>query len=329
MIRKPTSQQIIAALDEIIIALEAGAPLPVSDAIKTAFYCFDPEALADDPDIEPVDLARILDTLTAEDLPTFQRAREAISTREQAWLGFKIVTDPAVICDSVDTAVVGIAGEGQGSADVLPGVFFTTEDRQIVFGREYSPRDRKQMLDITRGPHMHNNQYAGVAWTSIDLEPQGRVVMFGAGNVSSHLETIAQLVGFETIVIDYDENYINELRFPHSTRMVVPSFDEIDGLEIGFDDYLCILTRGHMHDPEVLAYAVDTSAGYIGMMGNPMKNEHVYDLLVERGIDRSLFAKDRFFAPIGVRFGGKTPPELAMSIAAQLVQVRNDRRKKP
>ena len=327
MTRKPTPQALIAAFDEIIFALEAGGAPTQSDTITNALCCFDPEVLADDPDIDPSDLTDILGTLTKDDLPTFIRARKAVMDHEQAWLGFKIVTDPEVACNSEDTEVVGITGEGQGSADALPGVFFATEDKQIVFGREYSKRDRKQMLDITRGPHMHNNQYAGLAWTSLSLEPQSRVIMFGAGDVSSHLELIARLIGFETVVIDFDESYLNETRFPHSARILVSGFDEIPDLDVTFDDYLCVVTRGHMYDPEALTYSLRTPAGYIGMMGSAGKNERVYELSAQSGVDHTLFSAERVHAPIGFKFGGKTPPELAISIAAQLIQVRNDRRK--
>ena len=327
MTKRPSPTELIAALDEVIAALEAGATPLISDVITTAFYCFNPEVLTDDPDIKPADLSSVFATLGAGDLPTFKRARAAVENREQAWLGFKIVTDSTVVCDSEDTAVMGISGEGQGSADALSGVFFVADDKQIIFSREYSRRDRKQMLDITQGPHMHNRQYAGVAWTSIELEPKARIIMFGAGDVSAQLAVIARLIGFETLVIDYDEDYLNEVRFPTSERIRITGFDEIPDLNVGFDDYLCVLTRGHMHDPEAIAYAVHTPAGYIGMMGNPMKNERVYSLVEERGVDRSLLEADRLYAPIGFKFGGKTPPELAISICAQLIKIRDSRRK--
>ena len=327
---KPTSQQLLTALDEIISALAAGCVPQISDAILQAFTCFDPAVLADDPDINPEDLILILNALTIDDLATFKRARTAVENHEQAWLGFKVVTDPAVACDSSDTAVMGIIGEGQGSADALPGVFFAAVDRQIVFGRQYSVRDRKQMLDITRGPHMHNRQYAGLAWTSLDLEPTSRVIMLGAGDVSAQLEITARLVGFETLVIDYDESYLSEIRFPHSERVLIPSFDEMPDLGITFDDYLCVLTRGHMYDPEALIYALQTPAGYIGMMGCASKNECVFSLAAQRGIDPAAFEDSRLHAPIGFKgVGGKTPPELAINITSQLIQIRNDRRKKP
>ena len=330
MTSRPTQQQLVAALAEIISALKAETKPTMSDAVATAFSCFSPEALAEDPDIKPTDLIRILNMLTIGDLPTFERALAAVTNREQAWIGFKIVTDASVACDSTDTEVTGFSGEGKGSADALAGVFFASEGKEIVFSRTYSARDRKQMLDITRGPHMHNRQYAGLAWTSQSLEPRQRVIMFGAGDVSSQLEIVARLVGFETIVIDDDANYLSEERFPNSQRVLVPSFNEIGDLEVGFDDYLCVLTRGHMYDPEALTYAVSTPAGYIGMMGTPLKNERVYELAEQKGVDPELFKAERLFAPIGFKFiGDKSPAGLAVSIVAQLLQVRSDRRKKP
>ncbi|MDR2492706.1 MAG: XdhC family protein [Coriobacteriales bacterium] len=324
-----TPALLVDALDELASALREGTKPLVSACIRQAFSCFDEEVLAGDPDISPQDLDMIVASLSPEDLPTLLRAREAVVGNEHAWLGFKIVTDPKRVCDSEDTAVAGFAGTGCGSADARPGVFFATQDKQIVFGRDYSARDRKQMLDITRGPHMHSTQYAGVVWASIPLEAQGRVIMFGAGDVSSELALLAHRCGFAgTVVVDNDESYLTASRFALSERVLVSDFDAIGDLGVTPSDYLCVLTRGHMHDPEALAYALATPAGYIGMMGSAGKNERVYELVEERGVELSKVAAGRVHAPIGIRFGGKTPPELAVSIVAQLIQVRDDRRKK-
>ena len=330
---KPTQATLKSVLEQMVTVLEAGQTLELSDVMRQTFYCFSPEALAGDPDIKVSDLDNIIAQLSAADIPTLKAAQSAIAEGRQAWLGFKIVTNPAVVLDSVDTSAWNFNGPGQGSSDDRPGLFFCTSDRQVVFGREFSPRDRRQMLDITRGPHMHNRQYAGVAWTSIALEPQGRIIMLGAGDVSVALQKIAQLCDFDTVVVDDDAEYLNEQRFPLSRRELLPSWDIGDlattlaKLAVNEHDYLCVITRGHSYDTEALFWAVSTQAAYIGMMGNPMKNERVFALAAEAGAAPELFCAERIHAPIGFKLGGKTPPELAVSIIMQIIQVRNDRRK--
>jgi xanthine dehydrogenase accessory factor len=315
------ARSLATTIQSIIEALEAGAKPTVS---PEEFPCFLPEALVGNPDISSDYLQTIIASLDTGDIPTFKFALAQIGRDTPAWLGFKIVTNPALALDSVDTKVVGIEGKGQGSADTLPGVFVATEDSQIVFSRPYSYRDELQMLDITRGPHMHNEQYAGVAWLSVPLEQSGRVFMFGAGEVSHWLERMAQDVDFETIVIDDNADYLNPERLPLSKLVLIESFDAIGDLGITPADYVLVLTRGHMHDPEALVYGIRTGAQYVGMMGCAEKNARVFDFAEEQGIAREQL--EATHTPIGLRFGAKTPAELALCIAAELVKTRFEAR---
>ena len=295
------------------------------EATPEELYCFTAEALEGNPDVTPDDLDVILDSLGPADIPTFDAALEKMATGAYAWLGFKIVTNPAIACDSEDTEVVSISGEGEGSADALPGVFVTTEDRKIIFSRPYSLRDSMQMLDVTRGPHMHSEQYEGVAWLSIPLKPSGIVYIFGAGEVSHYLEKMAQDCDFPTVVIDDDEEYLNEKRLPLSRRVLVESFEDLPDLGVTSEDYVLVLTRGHMYDPEVITYGIRAGAHYVGMMGCLDKNERVFAMARGKGVtDEQLRAT---YTPIGLKFGAKTPAELALCIVAELVQVRYNKRK--
>jgi xanthine dehydrogenase accessory factor len=287
--------------------------------------CFTAQALEGNPAVSPSDLGRVLDSLGPADLPTFAAALEALDAGEVAWLGFKLVTDPVLALNSADTEVVGITGEGEGSADAQCGVFVVGADGRIVFSRPYSKRDGFQMLDATSGPRMHNEQYAGVAWLSLPLERTGTVYVLGAGEVAHFIERMAQDCDFETVVIDYDAAYLNAERLPHSRRVLIGSFADIPDLGITEEDYVLVLTRGHMYDPEALVYGIRTGAHYVGMMGCAQKNERVFALAEAQGISREEL--DATHTPIGLRFGAKTPAELALCIVAELVQVRYENRR--
>jgi xanthine dehydrogenase accessory factor len=181
------------------------------------------------------------------------------------------------------------------------------------------------MLDITRGPHMHSEQYAGVAWLSVPLEPEGRVYIFGAGEVPLWTARLAKQVGFATTVLDDDGDYLSEQRFAHSQRVLLSSFAKLPELGISEPDYVLVLTRGHMHDPEALVYAIQAGAHYVGMMGCASKNARVFELARDKGISQEQL--EATHSPIGLKFGAKTPPELAISIVAELIQDRYCRRK--
>jgi xanthine dehydrogenase accessory factor len=310
-------QTLIAIRDALV---EGRQPQATAEELP----CFMAEALQGNPDVSQDYLDVILSSLGPQDIPTIEAAIKGLYTEEPTWLGFKVVTDPALAVDSTDTAVVGIEGKGEGSADALPGVFVATEGKEIIFSRPFSRRDSFQMLDITRGPHMHNEQYAGVAWLSLPLQRSGVVYVFGAGEVAHFVERMAQDCDFETVIIDDDEAYLNAERLPLSRRILIESLADIPDLGITPADYVLVLTRGHMRDPEALIHGIKVGAQYVGMMGCLEKNERVFAMAEEKGISHELL--ETVHAPIGLKFGAKTPAELALCIVAELVKIRYENR---
>lgn len=236
-------------------------------------------------------------------------------------MGFKIVYDVDGAISNTDNEVTKKYGD-TGSADGEPLVFFCNDESEIVASRPYSPRDMFQMKDITRGPSMHNEQFEGLTWTSTPLFEPVHVWLLGASDVSSEVATLADHVGFAVTVVDYDPAYVNERRFPLAERIVLPggNFDALDDLEVTPHEYVCILTRGHMFDPEGCVWATKHGAHYVGMMGCAGKNDTVHDLVMASGATEEDWARVR--RPIGLKFGAKTPAELAIAIVAELVDVR-------
>lgn len=148
----------------------------------------------------------------------------------------------------------------------------------------------------------------------------GRVHLAGAGHVALATARIAAFVGFEVVVMDDRQEFANSERYPEASRVrVLDSFTDCIN-DLGPDDYVIIVTRGHLHDREVLAQALRTGAGYIGMIGSRRKRAAVYDSLRQDGFTDADLA--RVHCPIGLAIGADTPEEIALSIMAELVQVR-------
>lgn len=150
----------------------------------------------------------------------------------------------------------------------------------------------------------------------------GSVVIFGAGHISQELAPLTGRVGFRTVVLDDREEFANRERFPAVDEIhVLESFERaMDVLEIGEESYLVLVTRGHGHDRTVLAQALGTTAGYIGMIGSRRKRDAIYAALLEEGFTRRDL--ERVHCPIGLDIGAETPEEIAVSILAELIQVR-------
>ena len=309
-------------LEGIVADLEAGRTPALS---PEDFPCFSAQATEGNEHVDPSYLDVVAASLTAADIPTFERALRALDEGDLAWLGFKIVYDADQAQANTDNEVTKKYGD-QGSADGQPLVFFCNDAKEIVSSREPSPRDIFQMKDATRGPSMHNEQFEGLTWLSVPLFDQVHVWLLGASDAASEVAALADHVGFAVTVVDYDPAYVSEARFPSAHRIVLPggNFDALDQMECAPEDYVCVLTRGHMFDPEGCVWATKHNAHYVGMMGCKGKNDTVHDLVIARGASEEDW--QRVKRPIGLKFGAKTPAELAIAIVAELVDVRYKQR---
>lgn len=287
------------------------------------FPCFGPEPALTDPRRHAFTLARISSKLGAEDACVFERAAQAIAEGDLAWIGFKIVADADQAVQNTDNEVTKKYGE-QGSADGRDLVFFCNDAKEIVAGRPWSPRDTFQMKDATRGPSMHTDQFPGLTWASVPLFDQVRVWLVGASDCAVETAALAHHVGFAVDVIDIDPEFVNEGRFPDATLHLLDSFDQLDTLAPAPADYVCVLTRGHMADPEGCVWATSHGVHYVGMMGCKGKNSRVEELCAERGMTPEQWESIK--RPIGLKFGAKTVAELAIAIVGELVDVRYQQR---
>jgi xanthine dehydrogenase accessory factor len=155
---------------------------------------------------------------------------------------------------------------------------------------------------------------------------QGAAYIFGAGHCGEKLAPVLSTVGFYTVVVDDRPEFANATRFPSADRIVVPESFEgvVEQLPIDEDSYVVIVTRGHMHDRTVLKQALATTAGYVGMIGSRKKIAETFRALTEDGVTPEDIA--RVHAPIGISIGAETPEEIAVSIAAEVIQIRAAKR---
>jgi xanthine dehydrogenase accessory factor len=146
------------------------------------------------------------------------------------------------------------------------------------------------------------------------------VHLVGAGHVALATAKIAAFAGFEVVVMDDRAEFANVGRYPEAREVrVLESFDACLGGG-GPDDFVVIVTRGHLHDRDVLAQALRTAAGYVGMIGSRSKRAAVYQSLLGGGFSQADL--DRVFCPIGLAIGADTPEEIAVSIVGEMIRVR-------
>lgn len=152
------------------------------------------------------------------------------------------------------------------------------------------------------------------------VHTMGKAYIFGAGHVSKETAAILDIVEFETIVLDDRSEFANEERFPNSQTIVLDNLEEIGDLGIDDNSYILIMTRGHLYDYNVLNWALKTDAYYIGMIGSKSKVNLTYEKLKKDGFTEEDLK--RVHAPIGMKLDVKTPGEIAVSIAGELINER-------
>jgi xanthine dehydrogenase accessory factor len=145
--------------------------------------------------------------------------------------------------------------------------------------------------------------------------------VFGAGHVSRHIVPLAVTVDFKVVVIDDREEFADVCHFPDAKEVRQCLFEGVmESLAVDESSFLVIVTRGHMHDKNVLAQALRSKAGYIGMIGSDRKRKIIYEKLLEEGFTEEDLS--RVHSPIGIDIGAETPEEIAISIVGELIKVR-------
>ncbi len=152
------------------------------------------------------------------------------------------------------------------------------------------------------------------------IEPIGTpwVIILGGGHIAGALCEVLSTLQWRVTVIDDRSDFANSKRFPTASQVLCRPFGVcIDGLEISPNACVVIATRGHQHDELALSKALESTAGYIGLIGSRGKIGAILKSLRSRGAEASI--AERVRAPIGIPIGSRSPEEIAISIAAELI----------
>ena len=221
---------------------------------------------------------------------------------------------------------VGLACGGKLDVLIIPAV--QTDIKQVLdsvengnefhWKHKYPTEDSPYRYEVGPGDPTANSD-----WDFVDrLLPQSKLILIGAGHISVVLAGLAKAIGYQVIVIDPRRAFSTKDRFPEAD-IIFSDFPSENILEehINTNTAIAVLS----HDPKIddpgLIPALRSKAFYIGALGSRKTQAARRERLLKAGFtDGDL---ERIRGPIGLNLGGRKPEEIAVSILAEIIQVRN------
>ena len=153
--------------------------------------------------------------------------------------------------------------------------------------------------------------------------PRQRLLLVGAGQLAANLSTLALAMDYEVLLTDSREWALDQWQGPDIEKILGLPDDVVR--EYGSDELSAVITLSH--DPRVddmaLMEALESAAWYVGALGSVRTTEKRLARLLKLGVEEKALA--RLHAPVGLSIGSKTTMEIAVSVMAQLTQLRRDK----
>ena len=154
------------------------------------------------------------------------------------------------------------------------------------------------------------------------LSNEKKLVICGGGHVSIPIIKMAKMLGFSVTVIEDRVVYADHARAAGADFVYCDDFSSaLKKITGDKDTYFVIVTRGHRYDQVCLEEILGKDNTYIGMIGSKVRVKCVKELMKEKGYSESVLSQ--IYSPIGLKIGAETPEEIAVSIMAEIVQVKN------
>ncbi len=163
--------------------------------------------------------------------------------------------------------------------------------------------------------------YSGFTDRSVNGDP---LIIVGSGNVAYNLYKFAAALSYSITMIDNDPESLNRERFPDADDLLIGDIVELlKKCHITSSTSIVLLSHHHEFDKDALLAVIDSTARYIGIMGNKRKVTAYFSALEAQGTDRHSF--DKVHIPIGLDLGGDMPAEIALAAIAEIQAVKYGR----
>ncbi len=174
------------------------------------------------------------------------------------------------------------------------------------------------LADATRDQAM---TFDGLTLTTL-FGPKWRLLLIGAGQLSQAVASMAMLLDFEVLVCDPREEYAFAPAQVGATRVAGMPDDVVREMQPDAHTAIVALTHDAKLDDMALMEALQSDAFYVGALGSKRNQATRIERMIEH-FDMTPAQLERLHGPVGLRINAKTPAEIAVSILAQIIAVKN------
>jgi xanthine dehydrogenase accessory factor len=212
-----------------------------------------------------------------------------------------------------DGSTQGTIGGGKFESLVIADAKKLLDGHGLPFTREYT--------FIPTGESSFGAVCGGTATVLLEIvEKAPRLLVVGGGHCGRALARAAVFTGYEVTVADERKEQLDPAAFPSGTRLVHVKDDYSDLPVPRPDDFVAIVSRGHVTDGLAFRRLRNVPVTYLGMIGSKAKRKALFDELRAEGFTDEDFARVK--TPIGLEIGAESPEEIAVAIVAELIQTR-------
>ena len=179
---------------------------------------------------------------------------------------------------------------------------------------------------ITETPQSGIYEIEGQKFFIEHLKRQAHLVICGGGHVSQQVIKLAGKVGFHVTVLEDRPYFADRAREAGADLVLCDAFEKsLQGIAGTPDTYFLVVTRGHRFDRACLEQILKKPYAYVGMMASRGRAALLKKQMAGDGFDRK--ALDEMHTPVGLSIYAETPEEIAVSIVAELIQIKNQTKK--
>ncbi|MCP5062828.1 MAG: XdhC/CoxF family protein, partial [Ignavibacteriae bacterium] len=148
------------------------------------------------------------------------------------------------------------------------------------------------------------------------------VYVIGGGHVGLAVSRVMSTLDFFVVTFDEREDIPTMTNNTFANKKIVTNYSDVDKhIRESKKSYAVIVTPNHDGDKEVLKSIIGLKIKYIGMMGSSKKSQSIFKHLEDESINPELFNKVR--TPVGLEIEAESPEEIAISIAAEIIKIKN------